>query len=100
MDPATIGLIASIAGPYLMNMFSGDDEMPQGDEMNRLLGIQRTRMAQAQPLQDSILRLAMGLMPSYTQSPLGNAQTSQSINGGTPPRAVPRPSAVMRPQGY
>lgn len=91
MDPATIGLIASVAGPYIMRMFQGDDQMPQGEELQKLLGIQRQRMSQAQPLHDSMLRLAMGLMPTYAQMPLGQTQTSDSINGQRGAYAAPRP---------
>jgi hypothetical protein len=95
MDPATIGLIASVAGPYLMKLFGGDDQ-PQGEELEKLLGIQRHRMAQTQPLHDSMLRLAMGLMPTYAQGQLGQAQSS----AGPAHFAQPRPSAIARPAGY
>jgi hypothetical protein len=94
MDPATIAMIASVAGPYLSGLFGGGEEAPQSDEMEKLLGIQRQRMAQAQPLHDSLLKLAMGLMPTYAQSPVGGAQTS------TNRVAVPRYAQPRQPQGY
>jgi hypothetical protein len=95
MDPATILGIGSILTPLLGKLFGGgdDNDAPYSKELEQLLGLQRQRMQQSQPLHDAILKMAMGLMPTSAQPQMGGSAVGQS---GGAHYAVPRQSAPMR----
>ena len=93
MDPATILGLGSIITPLLGKLFGGggnDNDAPYSKELEQLLGLQRNRMQQMQPLHDAVLKMAMGLMPTSSQVPMG-ASSFGSQRTASPSRyAVPR----------
>lgn len=73
--------------PMLGSLFGlgkGNSTPPQNDAMNNLITLQTSRMQQADPLYQAILKMAMGLMPISARAGFGGATAG-------PTQAVPRP---------
>src|SRR5690348_15322493 len=53
-------------GPLIASLFMGhgNNTVPYADQLNSLLGEQRSRMQAADPLYQAILRMAMGMVPT------------------------------------
>lgn len=62
-----------------------NDEPPQNQAMNDLIGVQTQRMRQADPLYQAMLRMAMGLLPTYARG--GLAMPGMASPGGVNARA-------------
>lgn len=75
--------------PMLASLFGGhgDDLPPQNDAMNDLIGLQTSRMKQADPLYQAVLAMAMGLVPK---------QYRQTMAPGTPPATTAQPRTRIR----
>lgn len=75
--------------PMLASLFGGhgDDLPPQNDAMNDLIGLQTSRMRQADPLYQAVLAMAMGLVPK---------QYRQTMAPGTPPATTAQPRTRIR----
>lgn len=50
-------------GLGLFKGHGGGDQVPMSNELEQILGLQRGRMEQTQPLYDALLRMAMQMMP-------------------------------------
>lgn len=57
--------------PLAMGLFGGgsggDGEVPMGDELEQILGLQRQRMEMTEPLYRAMLQMAMSLLPTYAR---------------------------------
>lgn len=82
-------------GPLIASLFmghgSGSGTVPYADQLNALLGEQRSRMQASDPLYQAILRMAMGMVPTMYRDPMAGLTGAP---GGT--TAVPRDRAMTR----
>src|SRR3990167_3184596 len=85
-----IPILAALFGPALTGSKNrtGAVSTATTDPMLReLLQMQQGRMNQSQPLYDAIMKMAMGLMPTQYQQPIGGL--AQPTTGLTPPSGNP-----------
>lgn len=80
--------------PLASSLFSkgGSNSTPMDAELQKLLAMQNSRMAQSEPLYQAILKMAMGLMPTSAQPQAARptSPTATPQGGGTMPPARPR----------
>jgi hypothetical protein len=73
-------------GPMIAGLFTGHgggNQVPQSAELEQILGMQRQRMQQTDPLYQAMIRMAMGLLPV-------SARAGMQMPG-MPPQAGPMP---------
>lgn len=78
--------------PSLMSLFQKkpSNQVPMSNELEQILGMQRSRMEQSQPLYDAVLKLAMSMAPVSARGMMGpQANTAQ-----------PRTQVQMPPQRF